>query len=353
MQLTDTQLELMILSGMSDELILKFAHENTKPADLYGAVAEVVTQVLHGDPEMIALLNSAQAGTPLNTMRLLVEEITYTDNLQEAAEWWKGLGIGRSDTKSIVMTYLYGSTEYGNRDSIQERIDERASEIIEKELDHYHDNSGMDVWKEQRSTAVTLMVKLVRSAMGVVCPSTVMTMDTIQGWAKQMGNQDKAFSWLTPIMNMPVSQCNKNYDTEEVRIYEGGRQVMKMLYRTPAKTGKKLNANKMEAGAAPDLIHSCDATHLMLSSLKCGNQVESLGGDVFFMHIHDSMSSQCADTPILSDSIRTSFCDMYADRDYLFDVYEYNGGDASFLQEPAELGALEVTDITKSRYFFS
>lgn len=345
MNLNDDQLELLILAGYSDEMIMQFAHENTKPADLYGAVAEVVTQALHGDEAITELLKGAPIGSPLYTMKSIMLAITEEEELEEAANWWKGLGIDRSDTKSIVMTYLYGSTEYGNRDSILERIEARTKEIMEKNLDHYHDTSGADIWKAQRTTAVTLMVKLVRAAMGVVCPSTVETMDTIQRWAKTMGNMDKAFVWTTPILGFKVEQANRNMVAKPVRIFEGGKEVMKLIYRVPAEDGKKLNANKMEAGAAPDLIHSGDATHLMLSTLYTDS--------THFMHIHDSMSTQAADTPSLADNIRVSFCDMYADRDYLYDVWEENGGSANFLEEPKELGALQVEDIVNSRYFFS
>lgn len=345
MTLNDAQLTLLVLAGYSDEMILKFAHENTKPADLYGAVAEVVTQALFGDDALLEVVNGALPGSALWHMKALLCSLDEDGDLRKAARWWKSLGIGRSDTKSIVMTYLYGSTEYGNRDSIQERIEERATEILEKEIDAYFDRSGADVWKSERSTAVTLMVKLIRSAMGVVCPSTVETMDWIQETAETMGNMDKAFTWTTPILNFPVSQDNRNMVAKPVRIFEGGREVMKLIYRVPAADGKKLNAKKMKAGAAPDVIHSCDATHLILSTLETDSE--------HFMHIHDSMSTQCADTPKLASAIRTTFSDMYADRDYLYDIYEENGGSANFLKEPKELGALEVNDIVNSRYFFS
>lgn len=345
MNLTDTQLELLILAGYSDEMLLTFAHENTKPADLYGAVAEVVTQALHGDDALLDVVSKALPGSALWHMKTLLEALTEEGDLRAAAKWWRSLGVGRSDTKSIVMTYLYGSTEYGNRDSIQERIEERDNEILEKALDPYFDRSGADVWRAERSVAVTLMVKLIRSAMGVVCPSTVETMDWIQQTAETMGNLDKPFIWKSPIMNFPVAQDNRNMVPKPVRIFEGGREVMKLIYRVPAADGKKLNARKMKAGAAPDVIHTGDAAHLMLSTLETDS--------THFMHIHDSMSTQCAHTPDLANNIRKTFCDMYADTDYLYDIYEWNGGSANFLKEPKELGDLDVSDIVKSRYFFS
>ena len=57
MKLTDEQLLTLINSGYTDEQILTFAHENTKPADLYGAAAQVVTDILHQDPIMLETLS--------------------------------------------------------------------------------------------------------------------------------------------------------------------------------------------------------------------------------------------------------------------------------------------------------
>lgn len=346
MHLTNDQLELLILAGYSDSLIERFVHENTKPADLYGAVAEVVTQALIGDASLISMIEAAAPNSALYNMKKVIEGVTGSDELTTAAKWWADMGITRSDTKAIVMTYLYGSTEYGNRDSILERIEERAKETLSKNLDAYHDRSGSDVWKEERTHAVTLMVKQIRAAMGVNCASTVETMDTLQSWAESCGNLDKPFKWVSPILGFPVEQANRNMVTKPVRIYENGREVMKLLYRTPSPDGKRYNTKKMKAGVAPDVIHTNDATHLMLSTIYTDSS--------YFMHIHDSMSTQCADTPDLAHNIRKSFCDMYAeDADYLYDLYELNGGHSSFMEEPKELGEFDVTLVMRSRYFFS
>lgn len=346
MHLSDHQLETLILAGYSDAFIERFAHENTRPADLYGAVADVVTNALHGDEELLSMISKAAPNTALYNMKEALETISGDTNLQKVAKWWKELGIGRSDTKSIVMTYLYGSTEYGNRDSILERIDERAKEILEKRLDPYHDRSGSDIWKDERTSAVTLMVKNIRAAMGVSCASTVETMDTLQSWAESRGNLDKPFEWHSPILGFPVEQANRMMVKNDVRIYENGKEVMKLIYREPSPDGKRYNTKKMKAGVAPDVIHTNDATHLMLSTLYTDSG--------YFMHIHDSMSTQCADTPELAKNIRQSFCDMYAgDADYLYDLWEQNGASGNFLEEPKELGDFDVELVKRSRYFFS
>lgn len=344
MQLTDDQLIILINQGYTDSEIMQFAHENSTPSDLYGAVAEVVTQALHGDPVLLELLRQAKPDSPMGYLKDTLQRITDSEEMQEVAEWWAEMGISRKDTKSIVMTYLYGSTEYGNRDSIQERIDERAEETLEKLLNPYFDRSGADIWKDQRTKAVTIMVRLTRGAMGVVCPSTVSTMDIIQSWALTLGAQDKPFKVRNPL-GFEFHQDNPNTISKPAEIWENGKRIMRLFYRVPNTTGKRLNEKKMKAGAAPNTIHSHDACHLMMSTLQCDS--------TYFHHIHDSMATQCADTPNLAYAIRHSFCDMYADKDVLREIWELNGGHSNNLTPPPELGELDVREVMNSHYFFS
>lgn len=343
MELTDFQLNTLIAAGYSDEQIIQFAHENSKPSDLYGAVAEVVTNVLFDDPVINELLLQDSEGR-LEALKKLKKQITEDTLFMEVAAWWKEMGISRSDTKSIVMTYLYGSTEYGNRESIQERIDERAEESMEKALDPYWDRSGADLWKEHRTKAITLMVRLTRSAMTIVCPSTVSTMDTIQDWAYTLGEQDKPFVFST-MFNFKITQANPNMIQKIVDIQENGKVVMKLSYRVPASDGKLLSARKMKSGSAPNFVHAHDACHMQATVLKCDTE--------YFHLIHDSYATQCADTPNLDLCIREAFCDMYADTDVLEETRELNNGDANGLKKRAKRGLLNVLDVMKSKYFFS
>lgn len=349
---TDEQLIEFIKLGFSDDDIMKMAHDNAVPSDLYGAVAEVVTQALHGDPVLLEVLEQAAPDSPMEYLKETLKRIENDELFQEVAAWWRELGIGRADTKSIVMTYLYGSTEYGNRESIQERIDKRAEEILEKELEPYYDRQGADLWKDHRAKAITVMVRLTRGAMGVVCPSTVATMDYVQTMAESLGARDIPLKVRNPL-GFEFYQANPNTESKPVVIKEGGKLVMRMFYRVPNTTGKKLNERKMKAGAAPNFIHTHDACHLMMSTLGCAKDVTTYGGDVYFHHIHDSMATQCADTPCLETNIRSSFCDMYADTDLLKDLWELNGGLENNLALPPKQGELDVREVMKSNYFFS
>lgn len=356
MQLTDDQLLILISQGYSDEAIMQFAHENSKPSDLYGAVAEVVTQALHGDPVLLEILRQAGSNSSLGYLAETLKRISGSEDIAEVAEWWAAMGISRKDTKDIVMTYLYGSTEYGNREGIQERIDKRAEECLEKQLNPYFDRSGADIWKDQRTQAVTIMVRLTRGAMSVVCPSTVKTMDWIQEVSESLGARDKPFK-VRNHLGFEFHQDNPNTISKPVEIWENGKRVLRLFFRMPNTTGKRLNEKKMKSGAAPNTVHTHDACHLMMSTLECTEQVTlKTHGDhteVYYHHIHDSMATQCADTPDLAYSIRKAFCDMYADKDVLGDLWRLNGGAENNLTPPPEMGDLDVREVMNSLYFFS
>lgn len=344
MQLTDDQLLILITQGYSDEEIKAFAHNNSKPSDLYGAVAEVVTQALFGDPVLLELLNQADSKSTLGYLKKTLQRMADEELLTEVAAWWAEMGINRKDTKDIVMTYLYGSTEYSNRDGIQDRIEKRAEECLEKQLNPYFDRSGADIWKEQRAKAVTLMVRLTRGAMGVVCPSTVATMDYIQSLALTLGARDIPLKVVNHL-GFSFYQDNPNTESKPVEIWENGKRLMRLFYRLPNTSGKRLNEKKMKSGSAPNFIHTHDACHLAMSTLECDSE--------YFHHIHDSMATQCADTPNLAYSIRKSFVDMYHGKDILRELWELNGGHSNNLPEPPELGDLDVRDVMNSLYFFS
>lgn len=350
MKLTDQQLSILIDLGLTDEQILEFAHENTKPADLYGAVADVVTALLHGDADVLELIRQADPESALGRFAEKLEQFAKDELAQDAIKWWAEMGIDRSDTKKIVMTYLYGSTEFGNRDSINERIEKRAEECLEKQLDPYFDRSGADVWKEHRTKAVTVMVRLTRGAMAIVCPSTVEQMDTMQAWAERLGSLDIPYRVKSPL-NFMMTQANPNMIRKEVNIYEDGKKVLTAYYKEPAEDGKLLNERKMKAGAAPNSTHLHDAAHLQDSTVRCKSE--------YYHHIHDSMGTQCADTPDLARCIRESLNWMYGDdedgmpKDVMMDIYELNHGDENGLAEPKELGSLDLNDVMASHYFFS
>lgn len=350
MELTDQQINVMITLGLSDNQIMTFAHENTIPADLYGAVADMVTAILFDEPDVMELIKQAEPDSILGKFYDKLVTMQDDEIAQDVCEWWRSMGIRRADTKKIVMTYLYGSTEYGNREGINERIDKRAEECMQKNLDPYFDRSGADVWKEHRTKAVTVMVRLTRGAMSIVCPSTVEQMDTLQDWAKTLGAHDRAFKVKSPLGFM-MTQANPNMVVKNVIIWENGKKVMNVKYREPADDGKKLNERKMKAGAAPNATHLHDAAHLQDSTVRCSSE--------YFHHIHDSMATQCADTPELVECIRESANWMYGDdedgmpKDVMMDIYDLNDGDKYGLSEPKELGDLEPEDVMNSLYFFS
>lgn len=340
MKLTDAQLIALMDAGFSDSMIMDFVHNNSIPSDLYGAVAEIVTSVLMKEP---VILERIEQCDDLELLKKVLEKIEEDELFQEAAEWWSKMGIGRSDTKAIVMTYLYGSTEYGNRDEIMERIEKRAEECMNKELQPIFDRSGADSFKDLRTKAITLMVRLTRGAMAVACPSTVSTMDGIQEWAESLGARDIPYKVRT-FTGFTFEQANPNTERKLIEIWEDGKRVLQLSYRVPCTDGKKLNERKMKAGAAPNTIHGHDACHMQVSVIYCDSE--------YFHLIHDSFATQCADTPNLAYCIRKAFIDIY-DEDVLYNLYMLNDGEGNYLKEPEELGELELEDVMNSTYFFS
>lgn len=345
MELNDIQLQTLIEAGLSDSEIMHFVHENTGPADLYGKVAEAVTAFLTHDALILEQIRGSKNPGAVIACKMM-DKLDEDELFTEVAKWWVDLGVSRKDTKKIVMTYLYGSKEYGNRDSIQERIDERAEEILDKGIDPYFDRSGADEWKEHRSKAITLMVRLTRCGIAMRCPSTVQTMDTLSGWAESLGARDIPLKWRSPLGAL-VYQSNPNFTMREVDIYEDGRKVAKVVYREEAgDDAKQLNGRKMGAGTPPNFVHTHDACHMQMV-------VNATDSEDFHL-IHDEFGTQIADSPKLAKAIRQCAINMYGgEADVLMDMWLLNGGDESYLSEPEPMGELKVESVMDSLYFFS
>ena len=71
MDFDDKALTLLIEAGLSDEEIIEYVHHNTKPADLYGAVAEVVTKVLLGDEATLKIIEHSDSSATQKFFRTL------------------------------------------------------------------------------------------------------------------------------------------------------------------------------------------------------------------------------------------------------------------------------------------
>ncbi|KAM0232831.1 hypothetical protein ACHAPO_007657 [Fusarium lateritium] len=219
--------------------------------------------------------------------------------------------ITRKVVKQTVMTNVYGVTFSG------------AKQQVCKQLDALYPNMFKETGIPNLVTA-TYIAKHIFSALG----SMFRGAHDIQYWLGEIGarackalteaqiqqlaeespdpaNKKKELDeltsqfrstivWTTPL-RMPVVQPYRKATSREIRTC-----LQAITYPTQGRT-EPVDRRKQLQGFPPNFIHSLDASHMLLSALKC----DELG--LHFAAVHDSFWTHAADVDILNGVLRDAF----------------------------------------------
>ncbi|MBS7457668.1 DNA-directed RNA polymerase [Coralloluteibacterium stylophorae] len=268
------------------------------PADIYTEVKTVAEGRIRKD---------AEGGCPL-------------------AAAWDGR-LTRSMVKRPVMTLPYGVTSNGMRGQILDQMKK----------------DGMDDSFEMAG----YLGKVLWECVGQVVIAAAEAMAWLRAAAKVVSAADLPISWTTPA-GFPVLQEYREDIGEVVNVHLGGKRVQLVLTRD----GTKLDRRRQGAGISPNFVHSCDASHLMLTTV-----LAKANGITDFAMIHDSYGTHAATTGILASALREAFIEQY-ERDVLGEFR-----DALVAQVPPEIaadipplpptGKLDLSLVREARYFFA
>jgi len=267
------------------------------PNDIYQMVADVTLQLL---------LNAAP------------DEAGYR------AIWLKH-GINRTLVKRSVMTLPYGSTRYSCAEFIvQDYL--RVGKVPEFKKDEY-------------SRAANYLSHMVWAAIGDVVVKAREAMQWLQKASGQLLKEGHTeIKWLTP-SGFPAIQTYWEQNDHRINTKLCGGMKLK-LTRDASDPDKSRHKN----GIAPNFVHSLDASHLTLTVNAATEQ-----GITSLAMIHDDYGTHAADAPALYKIIRERFVAMYQEHDMLA---EFRAAYPT-LPEPPEQGALDITQVLDSPYFFS
>jgi DNA-directed RNA polymerase len=277
---------------------------NEVPSDIYHEVATVLDKYVRDD---------AADGEPL-------------------AQAWIGK-IDRRITKRGVMTTPYGVTRYGLRKQLQFEVEKIDKEYLKVEDTGSHYN---------------YLANKLYEAIGDVVIAARQAMAWLQEVATVAAQAGKVIRWTTPIGFRPCQEYRRQKLLRVDTVFGGIRVVLGIWQDTP-----KLDKRRMQYGIAPNFVHSLDASHLMSTINKCS----TCFGIKNFSTIHDSFGTLSADASKLAYCIREAFVEQYS-----ADVLE-NFRDEVIQQLPTRLadqipptptkGALNLEEVTESRYFFA
>jgi len=269
-----------------------------KPADIYMAVLDVAAVKIKAD---------AEAGNP-------------------TALVWDGR-LTRNLVKRPVMTLPYGVTKAGMRDQIVDTLKKEGEDCA---------------WD-----AAQYLADVLWACIGQVVIAARVAMDWLRAAAKVAAKGDMPVSWTTPA-GFPVLQEYRESTATIIKTHVGGRRVD--ISRNVE--GTKLDGRRQANGISPNFVHSCDASHMMLTVCTASdNGVRS------FAMIHDSFGTHAADTAILAASLRAAFVDQYT-REVLTDFRDELAAQldpelSATLPPLPPSGDLDLSLVEQSAYFFA
>ena len=298
------------------------------PQDVYGMVAEKVIEQAQED---------VVSGTE-DELKHTDEGVAYVKRGSKAlAKQWLAFGITRKTTKRSVMTLAYGSKEYGFKEQLMEDI-LRPAKTSGK--DFPFDGDGYQ--------AAQYMAKAIWVAVNKVLVKAGEAMRWLQSAASLAAKEGLPVRWTTPV-GFPVMQAYADIETRRVKTAINGKLV---YFRVNQETDK-LDRRKQSSGIAPNYVHSCDASHLMLAVVRAKQS-----GIHSFACVHDSFGCPAGEVETFFRVIREAFVEMYETVDVLGSFREeitQQLSDEGKEKLPAlpESGTLDLSKIIESRYCFA
>lgn len=253
---------------------------------------------------------------------------------------WKGK-VTRKCLKQNVMTFAYGSTHKGRQNQIRDYLRKQADKGTPV-FDFPKSMSRTD----RRNLEWNLVMFLATEsgkAIDEVLIGPRQTMDWFKSIVREYNKDKQAMTWVTPV-GFPVVQDYRKLQTKSLDTnFDGIRIRAKRIQET-----EKLDVKKCSSGFAPNIIHSYDSAHLMMTL----NRLADMGIKDFGV-VHDSFATHLGHVQELSDQLRLTFIEMYRGNVAESMWQEFQEGLGRALPKPIEPGHLDITRIMESDYFFN
>jgi DNA-directed RNA polymerase len=314
---------------------------SASPADVYQEVADIV--------------------------KVLVEKDAADGD--ERAKLVLANGIDRKLVKRNVMTFAYSSNQFGFKDQLIEDVMKPLefavlSGVLEQHpysLDRANGegDNGFRVANYLASKTWHAVNQLVKQASE--------GMEFFRKCAGSLAHEKKSVIWHTPI-GLPVVQKYLESDNKRVKLFlydksvpvvDAGKEdvvvgddVLKQIrLYVSCKPTTRIKKDKAKSAISPNVIHSLDASHLLLTVL------DAVDADIrSFSLIHDSFGTHAADTEKFFHIIRSAFVNMYTEYDPFEEIHAYTMealDDKSRCPDLPQKGSVDLSKVMESDYAFA
>ena len=267
-----------------------------RPADIYSAVAQSVKADIEED---------AAAGVEL--AKLLSGRIT------------------RKIVKQTVMTNVYGVTFVGARRQVQKQLKDHYDDLVQKgplsyatasayiarkifkalsamfegahDIQYWFGNCASRICQ---SLAPQQIEKLKKAATGEHEASPYKTKSVGRPKDDPLSAFRTPVIWTSPL-RLPVVQPYKKLTSRSVRTH------LQRISLSSSSSFDPINKARQLQAFPPNFIHSLDATHMVLTAIKCNK----LG--LTFSAVHDSFWTHAADIDTMNVVIRDAFIKLHSE----------------------------------------
>lgn len=151
--------------------------------------------------------------------------------------------------------------------------------------------------------AAVYLSQLIYDSIGEEVAPAREAMKYMQRLARVAAYFGQPLRWTTPV-GFPVHQANYKYGAMRINTTVlGGCTSLQFNTDEPL----KLSARSQAQAAAPNLIHSLDAAHLMLTIEAC----EREAGPLSWTAIHDCFGTHAGRVELLARKLRDTFAEMH------------------------------------------
>lgn len=251
----------------------------------------------------------------------------------EAIEWLHSDLMCRALTKTPVMTRSYGAKLYGIKDGVKDYIDD-------EDASHKFENM---------MAAANWMGEAIWDTMASSLRGPMEFMEWVQTCSGLLAKYNLPMKWINPI-GMHCIQSPFKDKPKRINTFLNGKRIKYQIRERI----DKIDKGKAESSSSPNVIHSCDASHLILTVLKC------LSFDIKeFAMVHDSFGCHPDDAEKLLECTKEAWIEMYS-KDWMQIWYDgwrnqlmVAGEDPDLMPPPPERGTLDITAVRDSDFFFA
>jgi len=257
-----------------------------------------------------------------------------------AKQWLDSGLINRTLAKRPTMTTPYGVTDHG--------VMVQTTDLLRQIQTANHGKIPFEDSDALRDPSVYIAPIIIESIRGSA-PRAVEAMQLIRELVGKLAAAGAHARWTVPWTNFEVRQGYERSSQRRVKTILNG-EIRKFVLRDRA---GGVSRRKSQHSAPPNLIHSLDAAHLMMTVLRMEQESPT---PISFSMVHDSFGVHAADAPLLADTLRQSFVELYRDPslfEHLLDEMALPLGlKASELVGSPTLGRLDLSEVLDSPYFF-